>query len=275
VPAESARFLGWSDLGLTQKLEQDDAAIDLLAAEISAYAPTHVAMPSLHDRHPDHGALRVMVELALRKSHTQCVCLGYVVHGRTPDSGEWLLPRDPDRHHRKQEALMAHTSQISLSRKRLLRWAGAPESFEQVEPNGFGSIASPAAAANVLRIALVPTHRFWRRHDVLVVLVDGDRIERARVRLPRLVRSGTPRILGSALCGGRVSIELSEGTLQITVAASHQPGDVSGYVKLERTQPRVLIFDVETWRRFEDFAPSYKSAAMRVEPVAVAQRASL
>jgi len=37
----------------------------------------------------------------------------------------------------------------------------------------------------------------------------------------------------------------------------------------------VMIFDVETWRRFEDFAPSHKSAAVRVEPVAVAQRASL
>jgi LmbE family N-acetylglucosaminyl deacetylase len=275
MPAESARFLGWSDLGLTQKLEQDDVAIDEIAAEIGAYAPTHVAMPSLHDRHPDHGALRVMVELAIRKAHAQCVCLGYVVHGRTADSGEWLLPRDPERHRRKREALMAHGSQISLSRNRLLRWASQPESFEQVEPNRSGSIAAPQSATTVLSIPLLPAHRFWRRHDVLVVLVDGDRIERARVRLPRLVRSGTPRILGGALCSGRVSIDLAEGILRITVATGHQAGDISGYVKLERTAPRLLIFDVETWRRFEDFAPSRESTAMRVEPVAVAQRASL
>src|SRR5262249_9348450 len=89
VPAGSARFLGWPDLGLTRLLEADDAAIDTLAAEIAGFAPTHVALPSLHDRHPDHGALHVLVELALDKAGAACERLGYVVHGRDADAGEW------------------------------------------------------------------------------------------------------------------------------------------------------------------------------------------
>jgi len=273
VGAESARFLGWPDLGLTENLERDDTAIDTLAAEIGAFEPTHVAMPSLHDRHPDHGALRVMVELAIRKAHAQCVCLGYVVHGRTADSGEWLLPRDQERHRRKCDALLAHASQISLSRRRLLRWASQPESFEQGEPAG--SIAVPSTSKNVLRIPLTPSYRFWRRHDLLLVLVEDEKIERVRVRLPRLVRTGTVRILGDGLCSGRATIELTDGTLQVSFTGGNRQDDPSGYIKLERTAPRLMIFDVETWHRLEDLAAASESSRTHVEQVAVAHRASL
>jgi hypothetical protein len=43
-------------------------------------------------------------------------------------------------------------------------------------------------------------------------------------------------------------------------------------VKLDRTMPRVLIFDVETWQRFGDLSASQ---APSVEPVPIAHRASL
>lgn len=267
VPADEVRFLGWSDLGLTDKLERDDAAIDTLAAEVRDFAPTHVAMPSLHDRHPDHGALRVMLELAIARARSRCVCLGYVVHGRTADSGEWLLARDLERHERKRDALLQHASQIILSRRRLLRWASQPESFETGEPKSATSIASNADS--VLRIPLAPSYRFWRRHDVLLVLADGDRIERARVSLPRPFRMHGRRVLGTGLCAGRATVELVDDTLRIAFA-----GSARGYVKLERRMPRLVIFDVQTWRRIEDF-PALHETPARVEPVAVAQRATL
>ena len=268
VPADAARFLGWPDLGLTGLLERDDAAIEMIAAEASAFAPTHVAAPSLHDRHPDHGALRVIVELALRKARVSCECLGFVVHGRASDAGEWRLPRDAERHRRKIEALMAHTSQMQLSRERLLRWADQSETFEQAQQ--CGSIA--VAPTTSLHVPLIPRYRFLRRHDLLIVLVDGDRIERSRVRLPRFVGSDVPRILARSVCSGRVTVELADGVLRIGLADSR--GDVRGYIKLERTQPRVMIFDVESWHRIDDIAAS-REAAAHVEPVAVAQRVSL
>jgi LmbE family N-acetylglucosaminyl deacetylase len=269
VGADSARFLGWPDLGLTDQLERDDSAIDTLADEIARYVPTHVAMPSLRDRHPDHAALRVMLELALEKARVPCVQLGYVVHGRAADSGDWLLARDAGRHQRKRDALLAHESQISLSRDRLLRWADQPESFEQAEP-----AAAVGASDGMLRIALQPRRRFLRRHDVLLIVTDGTRIERARIPLPRLVGAGANRTLGQNLCGGRVSIELIDGTLRVTFDGDNAR-TLRGYLKLERTAPRVLIFDVETWHRFEDLAAVEQTTAPHAEPVAITQRASL
>lgn len=265
VDEGAARFLGWPDLGLTRALERDDAAIDTLAGEIAAFEPTHVAMPSLHDRHPDHGALRVLVELALDRAHAKAERLGYVVHGRDADSGDWRLPRDEARHARKVAALMSHTSQISLSRKRLLRWASAPETFERAE--AASPIATPAATT--LRIPLAPAWRFWRRHDLLAIVSDGSRIERARIPLPRLVEGAT-RPLARDVCAGRMRVDFADGVLEIALADG-----VRGYLKLERTEPRLVIFDAETWARIEDLAAKPAQAAPAPEPVSVAQRASL
>jgi LmbE family N-acetylglucosaminyl deacetylase len=269
IAADAVRFLGWPDLGLTGKLERDDTAIETLRAEIAAFAPTHVAMPSLRDRHPDHGALRVMLELALAKARTNCTRLSYVVHGREHDADALELARDPVRHARKRDALLAHTSQISLSKSRLMRWADQPEAFEPAEPGG--SIAGASGGGIVLSLPLAPAFRFWRRHDVLLVIADGERIERARVPLPRLAGSTAEATLGTSLCAGRVDVELDRGTLHIAIAADAE-GHVRGYVKLDRTMPRVVIFDVETWKRFGDFSALQSPAG---EPIAVAQRASL
>jgi LmbE family N-acetylglucosaminyl deacetylase len=269
IASDAVRFLGWPDLGLTEKLERDDAAVDALRDEIRASAPTHVAMPSLRDRHPDHGALRVMLELALAKACATCVRLSYVVHGRDADAAAVRLAGNPERHARKREALLAHTSQTSLSKSRLLRWADQPESFEPAEPDG--SIADASGGGIVLSLPLAPAIRFWRRHDVLLVIADGERIERARIPLPRLVGSTARATLGRALCAGRVDVELDRGTLQISIAGDAE-GQVRGYVKLDRTMPRVVIFDVETWKRVGDFSALQAPTG---EPIAVAQRASL
>ncbi|HET7923981.1 MAG TPA: PIG-L family deacetylase, partial [Rhodanobacteraceae bacterium] len=184
IEADAVRFLGWPDLGLTEKLEHDDAAIGALRDEIESWRPTHVAMPSLRDRHPDHGAFRVMLELALAKARSSCARLSYVVHGREADAEALRLARDPERHARKRQALMAHASQISLSKSRLMRWADQPESFEPSEPGG--SIAGASGGGIVLSLPLAPAFRFWRRHDIVLVIENGERIERARVPLPRL-----------------------------------------------------------------------------------------
>ncbi|HEY6893308.1 MAG TPA: PIG-L family deacetylase [Rhodanobacteraceae bacterium] len=269
IAADAVRFLGWPDLGVTGKLEHDDAAIDALRDEIAAWAPTHVAMPSLRDRHPDHGAFRVMLELALSKARSNAARLGYVVHGRDSDDDLLHLALDSARHARKREALMAHASQISLSKSRLLRWADQPEAFERSEAGG--SIAGGSRGGIVLSLPLAPAFRYWRRHDVLLVIANGERIERARVPLPRFAGGSARVALGRALCAGRVAVELDGGMLQISIAGDAE-GHVHGYVKLDRTMPRVVIFDVETWQRVGDFSASQ---APSVEPMPVAHRASL
>jgi LmbE family N-acetylglucosaminyl deacetylase len=273
IDVASTRFLGWPDLGLTAKLVADDKAVEALADELTAFAPTHVAMPSLRDRHPDHGALRVMVDLALAKTRSQSVRLGYVVHGRTADADGWRLEGDATRHQRKRDALMAHASQIGLSRRRLLRWADQPESFDRAEPESALAASSPSAD-RILRIPLLPAYRFWRQHDLLVVLGARGKVERARIRLPRFVRAHAARLLADRLCSGRVHVELVSGVLQITFAATTD-NTATAYVKLERTWPRLMIFDAETWQRLEDFPTLPGTNPQHADAVRVPQRASI
>jgi hypothetical protein len=121
----------------------------------------------------------------------------------------------------------------------------------------------------MLRIPLAPAYRYWRRHDLLVILSDGDRIARARIALPRHV-DGVSQTLARDACAGRVRVDLADGALQIAFAEGAR-----GYLKVERTEPRLVIFDVETWCRIEDLAATPAVMTAPVEPVSVAQRASL
>jgi LmbE family N-acetylglucosaminyl deacetylase len=268
VDADAARFLGWPDLGLTHLLERDDAAIEALSDEIRTFAPTHVATPSLRDRHPDHGALRVMVDLALAKARGAGVRLGYVLHGREEGPASWIVPHDAARQRCKRDALLAHESQIRLSRERLLRWARQPESFERAE----GGSAIEATARPLLRIGLGSPLRFWRRHDVLVVLADADGIHRARVRLARFAHGDPARRLAEGACSGRIAIGISDGALWIAPVHPLR-ADTYGFVKIERAAPRLVIFDADTWQRFEDITTS--PAALPATVFAITGRATL
>jgi hypothetical protein len=230
-------------------------------------------MPSLRDRHPDHGALRVMVDLALAKARSHCVRLGYVVHGRTSEADGWRLEDDAGRHQRKRDALMAHASQIGLSRRRLLRWADQAELFDRAESESTLAGSMPSAD-RVLRIPLLPAYRFWRQHELLVVLGARGKVERVRVRLPRFVRANTDRQLADGLCSGRVHVELASGVLQITFAATTD-STATAYVKLERTWPRLFIFDAETWQRLEDFPTLPGTDPQHASAVRVPQRVSV
>jgi hypothetical protein len=224
-------------------------------------------MPSLRDRHPDHGALRVMIDLALAKTRVPCTRLGYVVHGRGGEPWPWTLPENAGRHRRKIGALLSHQSQIRLSRERLLRWAREPESFERTE----SSAAIDFSARPLLRIALGSPLRFWRRHDVLVVLADADGIHRARVRLPRFARGARAQVLAEGVCQGRIAIGLSDGALWI--APLHpMRAETQSFVKIERAPPRLVIFDADPWQRFEDIAAEPESVPSPID--AVTQRAT-
>ena len=77
-------------------LMDDPQAIDALRDRITAFAPSHVAMPALGDAHPDHSALHVMAELALLQAGSRCVRLAYCVHGASsPDASPMDPPRTP------------------------------------------------------------------------------------------------------------------------------------------------------------------------------------
>lgn len=244
-----AHFLGWPDQGLTERLMRDDRAVAALAAEVAAFMPTHVAMPTLADRHPDHGALRVMLDLALLRAGAECVRLGYTVHGSSPMGPCCVPASDPAQRDRKRQAMQAHLSQIALSGDRLLRLAARTEIFEVVA----SPRRAPVDAAAAVRIRLRHRPGWWRRRpsELLLLLTTQHETVRYRCALPRLPRrGGVPTTLFGA--DGRVLHVVWEvGALSVTLP-EHADPFIAIHAKLDRIGPRLVIFDHERWHDCAD-----------------------
>lgn len=241
VDEASVRFLGWPDQGLTQRLMRDDAAIDVLAQEISAFVPTHVAMPVLGDRHPDHSALRVMLDLALLHAGIACVRLGFVVHGLAAPANPRTVAADAMHQRRKQQAMAEHVSQIALSRQRLLDLAARPERFdviESVEPT-----AAALAQRSDLHIAL-RSRASLRREELLMIVATAHETLRFRIALPLSARA-TPAGVTEQGCG--LATSCVAGDLTVTLPTTAAP-IVALFAKRQRVGPRLVIFDPEGWR---------------------------
>lgn len=130
---DALRALGWPDMGLTACLLQPSgSAVDMIASELEAFAPSLVAMPSLQDRHPDHGAAHVLVRLALLKCSCRPQLLTYLVHGRTQSVTFVTLTGVGRQQVSKLRALVQHHSQMVLSGRRMRRLAERPERYVPV-----------------------------------------------------------------------------------------------------------------------------------------------
>ena len=250
--ADAACFLGWPDQGLTDCLMRDDRAVDRLIAEISAFAPTHVVLPTLSDRHPDHSALRVMLELALLRGASNCVRLGYVVHAPKTAAIGSTTGKDPAWQRRKQHAMQAYASQMSLSRRRLVALAARNEDFEIMPA------ASPAAqTASTLHI---PQRTGWlarQRHELLLLVATANAILRWRIRLSaaHAKRSDGPDLVPA--------IDLNADGLSVRLPPLAGP-ILAVYSKIDRRGPRVLIFDRQPWRELVGHAQEPAATPVRL-----------
>ncbi len=217
--------LGWPDGGLTSRLLDDTAAMlaqmrELLARE----RPTILVLPDLVDRHPDHSALHVLMEMVFQGMPRELRpdCLGYVLHGRARSGiPRWRaqLALSTDEAAGKRRAIEAHASQMAFSRKRLLRFATDEESF----------------------VAGLECH---------------DQSEQRLPWLPpRLMRPALALLLVDAHGGLRVPL-VSDGNANLrwrdgsSAAWSPRALQAPYYVKLCCTLPSPWIFDGWGWCRF-------------------------
>lgn len=164
--------LGWPDGGITGKLLDDaGGAVAALRELLVQERPTLLVLPDLGDCHPDHSAVRVLVEMAIRglPDAARPDCLGYVLHGGSRPAGPQraVLVLGPGEVGRKRAAIAAHGSQMALGRRRLLRWAGATEAFiAGFDRDGYGGECLP----------WVPPR--WLRRRLALLVVDGGGAER-------------------------------------------------------------------------------------------------
>lgn len=126
--------LGWPDGGVTWKLLDDtEPMLATMRGLIERERPSVLVLPDLVDRHPDHSAIHVLMEMVFQSmpGAAQPDCLGYLLHGRSqpgvPRRAVFAL-NDAELS-RKRAAIAAHASQTALSGRRLQRFATASETF--------------------------------------------------------------------------------------------------------------------------------------------------
>jgi len=131
VPATSAIFLGYPDRLLsTMARSRDLRARDALAAVIDEFAPSLLVVPSAFDLHADHRAIAWFAQPAMSKRNV----VTYVIHGRSPRGRlAFRLDLTAEEAARKRMAIECHQSQLVLSRRRFLSYAGDVEEFLEAE----------------------------------------------------------------------------------------------------------------------------------------------
>lgn len=168
--------LGWPDGGVTWRLV-DDAAASIAAFRtlVENARPTLLVLPDLADRHPDHSAVHVLLDMALRAlpGAAKPVCLGYLLHGRSHAGlpRRAVLTLNAEEQARKRTAIEAHVSQVALSRRRLLRSAQPAESFVAgLNPLSTGDARLPWSPPK------------WLRPCLRLLVVDASGGERIRLQ---------------------------------------------------------------------------------------------
>ncbi|MBB3226838.1 LmbE family N-acetylglucosaminyl deacetylase [Luteibacter sp. Sphag1AF] len=130
LSADSLHALGWHDMGVTTELRQRHGkSVDAIGRLLESIRPDLIVLPSLKDTHPDHSAGHVLARLALARKGMAARVLTFHVHGKTPDPVTLVLPHDAALQSAKRQAVLAHVSQVTLSRRRMLALAGRPEAF--------------------------------------------------------------------------------------------------------------------------------------------------
>ncbi|HUW51854.1 MAG TPA: PIG-L family deacetylase [Rhodanobacter sp.] len=200
VSAQAVRLLGWPDMGITDGLLQSGGGLlTTLTEAIGEFRPSLIALPSLHDRHPDHGTAHVLVRLAVARLSRPPAMLAYLVHGRTLGVRFVEICGSAGQQACKQQALSAYRSQMALSRNRLRRLAALPERYVVVPPRSGPPAADlpwqpPAWLQPWLRLSVVSGQgtQSWRWRDA-PLRRDGEGIYRLTLAsglddIPRFVR---------------------------------------------------------------------------------------
>ena len=132
LPKGSARFLGLPDQGITKLLmHAEEGVLFTLWAELTEWEPTIFVIPSATDALPDHSALFVLVNLALMRLEKPPRLLRFIIHPpkRHSERGKVTLKLTDAEVERKRAAILAHESQMALSRKRFAGYATEEEIY--------------------------------------------------------------------------------------------------------------------------------------------------
>ena len=255
VAPSQRHFLGLPDSELTALLMRDARLPSEVGTLIAQMRPTHIAMPALSDRHPDHSAVHVAALLALSTTPHAPRLLIYAVHGETAGKGDVLLCLSDEQQCAKHSAIAAHRTQVRLSGKRFLRFARGDEHYEapSVKPRGDLPLRA-ALTPGGLEIRVEPDRlRDPPRTLRLCVVIEQPGRESLRRYIPLVDAAGRADLQWPG--DGREPASLTwkkEGrTLVTRVAVDVGPGAIA-FVKLEKSRRGLVIYDRYGWQAVEN-----------------------
>jgi len=253
VDGDERFFLGLADSELTDLLVSGSRLDSELAAHIERFRPTHIALPALEDRHPDHSAVHVAARLAIaRLAPPAPSLLCFAVHGEKASEGAIAVTLNEAQQAAKREAILQHATQMRLSGGRFLRFAREVENY--AAPTLVARADLPLRArfdAQGLELRIAKSElRDAASALQLLVLVDDSDGERLRLRIP--LAYGPLPAQNSARSGSdRVDFEWHAIGGEIALRLGLARPARNGFFKLERRRPGLVIYDRYGWQTAE------------------------
>ena len=255
VPPSSAHFLALPDQGLTDLLTSDcEPILERFATSISSWVPTDLLVPSIHDTHPDHSALAVMLRLAkLYSDETSASVWAYAVHGKS----KAFFGRAQELQHSKGEtsvkerAIRCHKTQLKLSRRRFLAYALRPECFLKLKSCestlADGPIRSISRQPDVLRLRFVFSTKLVPAAEATIFVLGRDaagQVRCVRMRIP--VRSSAVEVFD---CRTRERVCVAQYRGSALAGEFAVPLDIfsSAHALFAKVEHRSWFFDEAGW----------------------------
>ena len=257
VQTQHAVFMGLPDQGMTALLETgDENAILGLKDAIAEWQPTILVMPALEDRHPDHSAVAVLAAFALQRvSATQKrpQLLSYLIHGQQSFLADnFAVSLSAQQMQNKRRAILAHKTQMYLSRQRFLDYARSQEVFYAPTPIAhYQPLEEIVINANALKVRIRLTGFMSRIiKPALYLTAEKGLIDQGAqsVRYRLKIKNGQVNIYDCANRAviGQAAMQVNGNTVQTEIPLSLLANSENAYFKLER---RWGFFDAAGWRQ--------------------------
>jgi len=270
LPKNCVRFLGLPDQGVTDLLMRaEESVLFTLWAEFKEWDPTLFVMPSATDAHPDHSALFVLVHLAMMRLDRPPRTIRFIIHPsrRQSERGKITLHLTEPETQRKRAAILAHESQMALSRKRFAGYATGQETYfsdplqEQVDNQHL--VIGTTFSRGALRVQLrLPSNRATRAKSSLLLAIESVTEGSIRWRLP-LPATSRCMPLQDCITGGIVrmaTVRIQGRRAQVAVPIANLQPLKQIFLKFQRP---VLLKDEAGWRH----APSVPVPALVSDPI--------
>jgi LmbE family N-acetylglucosaminyl deacetylase len=253
LQAADVRCLGFPDLGLTDGLLRGEPALGrTLAAQLDEFRPSCLFLPALDDRHPDHSALHVLLQLALPGySGPPPSLYTFGVHGEASSGDDVILALTDAQCDTKRAAIMSHQTQMRLSQRRFVAYARVQEPYRIASVPGVPDPQHPVQAGlgadGKLRVRIDRARWHSLRGQALSVVLrraDGGSM-RCRIMLSGASRGEVVDTATNAKIGmAAIEASSTETDIILTIASDA----VAGWIKLSRPDPGLFVLDRFGWQ---------------------------